>query len=999
MPIFILIVSIVAQFFTAFWALNLIKKTGRKNAWIFIAVALFLMGVRRSVTLVQAIYLGTEISLAAETVALIISLLMLCGVSMLGTIFEQITKLQSDTERELQKRCEAEEALRESEERFKNVLENLPGGIFTHDLDGDILMVNAQASKNSGYSKEELLSMKVWDVDPKAAAREDQNKIWQRLAIGESTTIESIHIRKDGTQYPVEIHLNAITLDERPVVLPVAFDISWRKQFEQALRESEQRFRTLFMESPISITIHDIDTGEIVYANPRAYASYGISSLEELQSRDIFMKTSPYSLTEAQAWIRKTANEGPQQFEWLNEDVYGQYFWEHVRLTTTTINEMKRVMATAIDITELKNTQEELQKSEERFRLVIDATNDGIWDWDINTHRVYYSPNYRQMLGYDSTEFPAHVQTWLDLVHPEDREKVYKANTDCIENLIESISIEFRMQTKNGDWKWIMGRGSAVERDRSGRATRMVGTHSDITERRQMEETIAYERDLSNSIIDSAPGIFYLLDENWQFLRWNKSFENITAYTAEEISNLSPGELFRGEDQKLMQECILQVFETGHGDAEAELVTQDERSIPYYFTGNKIIFDGKPCMLGMGIDVTERRQAEEDKLRLQSQLLQSQKQESIGRLAGGVAHDFNNMLVSILGYGEMLLNDFDLQEKQRERVDNIYQAGLRSRDLVQQLLDFSRKQPLKIEYINIDQLISNISKLLQKTLRDDIEIQYLLQGDLPSVQADRGQLEQMIINLALNAQDAMPSGGSISIGTALAELDEGYMEEHMELTPGHYVLLMIKDSGFGMDREIQEHIFEPFYTTKATGEGTGLGLASVYGIVKQHGGHIWTYSEPGQGTLFKIYLPASESINMPEDTSASEPGIDAPGQESICVVEDNDIVREMTVSILQEQGYKVFSTGNGSECLELIMDLDAPIDLLLTDVVMPDMNGKALSEQVKQRYPDVKVLFMSGYPESVLTHHDVLDQSLNFIQKPFSVQDLCVKLRKVLDRS
>jgi signal transduction histidine kinase len=409
--------------------------------------------------------------------------------------------------------------------------------------------------------------------------------------------------------------------------------------------------------------------------------------------------------------------------------------------------------------------------------------------------------------------------------------------------------------------------------------------------------------------------------------------------------------------------------------------------------------DDQPSyFIGSVVDITERKQAEEEREKLQNQLLQAQKMESVGRLAGGVAHDLNNMLLAILGYSEMLLADPKLDTKYKKQIELMHQAGLRSRDLVRQLLAFSRKQTLEMEGLDVNRVLSVFQKLLQKTIRENIEIEYELSSYLPSVQADRNQLEQVILNLAVNAQDAMPEGGTLTIETKLAYLDERYAARHLEVVPGRYVQLMVSDTGQGMDKKIQEHIFEPFFTTKKLGEGTGLGLSTVYGIVKQHRGDIWVYSEPGRGTTFKIYLPVSEGIQQWSRPSSLEKKRGIRGQETVFVVEDNDMVRDLTVSFLKDQGYNVLCAANGSQCLDLLRTHKGPIDLLLTDVIIPDMNGKVLYEQVAKSFPESKVLYMSGYTENVICHHGVLDDGVAFLQKPFSIHDLYVKVREVFDR-
>jgi CheY-like chemotaxis protein len=305
---------------------------------------------------------------------------------------------------------------------------------------------------------------------------------------------------------------------------------------------------------------------------------------------------------------------------------------------------------------------------------------------------------------------------------------------------------------------------------------------------------------------------------------------------------------------------------------------------------------------------------------------------------------------------------------------------------------------MQMELLKINEVLSDFQELLKKTIREDIEVQLRLSEDLPAVRADKSQLEQVILNLAVNAQDAMPAGGRLTIETSLAELDQLYASHHMGVVPGRYLMLVVSDTGLGMDKETRDQIFEPFFTTKNIGQGTGLGLATVYGIVKQHQGTIWVYSEPGQGTTFKVYLPASDDLQADEGKAVPAVLTETRGSETVLVIEDDDMVRDLAVSVLRDQGYNVLSAASGVQCLEMLQAYRGPFDLLLTDVIMPDLNGKELYEKVLRSHPKVRVLYMSGYTGNVISHHGVLEGGVAFLQKPFSAQGLCLKVREVLDR-
>ena len=422
---------------------------------------------------------------------------------------------------------------------------------------------------------------------------------------------------------------------------------------------------------------------------------------------------------------------------------------------------------------------------------------------------------------------------------------------------------------------------------------------------------------------------------------------------------------------------------------------------PVEISSRKIEFEGNECILSVVRDITERKQAEAEKARLEAQINQAQKLESVGRLAGGVAHDLNNLLTPVLGYSEMLLDETSPESPQKRPLKEIENAAYRARNLVRQLLAFSRKQLLEFQSIQLNDFLTDFRQFLERTLRKNIAIYLELAPNLPSIEGDRTQLEQVIINLAINAQDAMPDGGQLTIETDRVELDESYASTHQGVTPGPYVMIAVSDTGCGMDAETRENLFEPFFTTKEVDKGTGLGLATVYGIVKQHGGNIWAYSEPGLGSVFKIYLPVSENPaeHTRAETAESPASVSNPqGSETILLVEDHPQVKDLARVTLEKRGYTVLAAENGGQALSMLKTHEGALDLLLTDVVMPEMDGKELFEKVSGIYPNVRVIYMSGYSENVIAHHGVIDEGVNFIQKPFSIKTLSAKVREVLDK-
>ncbi len=471
-----------------------------------------------------------------------------------------------------------------------------------------------------------------------------------------------------------------------------------------------------------------------------------------------------------------------------------------------------------------------------------------------------------------------------------------------------------------------------------------------------------------------------------RFYRWSR--EEMVTKTLYDINTLPPPQV-----QAAIEEVVQEgnrYFEFRHRTAGGSV-----RDVAAYST--RIRVGDRVFLHSIIHDITERKRAEAERERLQDQLLQAQKLESVGRLAAGVAHDFNNMLGIILGYGEMLLDTLHPDDPIRSDVEQMVEAGRRSAELTRQLLAFSRKQTLQPELLSLNRLVRNLERMLRRMIGEDILLELVLAEEDPKVLVDPSQMEQAILNLAVNARDAMPHGGTLLIETAETYLDEEYARTHQGVIPGRYALIAITDTGVGMSKEVLAQIFDPFFTTKEKGKGTGLGLATVYGIVKQSGGYIWAYSEPGRGSTFKIYLPSADNGGevRPDDTVLPREKRWGKGQ-PVLVVEDEEGVRNLVRALLERMGFQVSVAANGGEAILLVEEKGFRPVLVLTDVVMPAMSGRQVVERLRKSLPDLKVLYMSGYTDNAIVHHGVLDPGTPFLQKPFSAEELARKLREVL---
>lgn len=551
-------------------------------------------------------------------------------------------------------------------------------------------------------------------------------------------------------------------------------------------------------------------------------------------------------------------------------------------------------------------------------------------------------------------------------------------------------------QLEQGKW----GRSLRVySRDELGKLTESFNKMS-RTIMEQQEEVSKYTRQLQ-TLSENAPFGMVMIDKDGTFKYINPKFRELLGYDLNDVPNGKTWFRKAYPDPTYRHHVIstwiddLEGFKSGEKRPRTFTVTCKD--------GTEKIINFIPVQLETGEnlmaceDITDLKRAEEEKAVLHEQLRQSQKVEAIGRLAGGIAHDFNNLLTVIKGYSQ--LSSFELKEGDplRVNIDEIQNAAERAASLTRQLLAFSRRQVMEMKVLDLNTLLRDLEKMLRRVIGEDIEMVIQLAEDLGRVRADVGQIEQVFMNLTVNAKDAMPFGGKLTIETANAVLDESYARNHADVKPGRYVMFSVNDTGVGMSPEVRERIFEPFFTTKEQGKGTGLGLSTTYGIVKQSEGHIWVYSVQGKGTTFKIYLPR---VNEPlEEIRKEVLKEELPrGNETILIVEDEEEVRKLAGKILEKQGYRILETFNGDDALVACEKRKSPIHLMLADIVMPGMSGSELAKLLKPLYPEIKILYMSGYTDNAIVRHGVLEKGINYIQKPFTMEGLARKVREVLDK-
>jgi two-component system, cell cycle sensor histidine kinase and response regulator CckA len=651
--------------------------------------------------------------------------------------------------------------------------------------------------------------------------------------------------------------------------------------------------------------------------------------------------------------------------------------------------------ALARDVTERRKAEADLRKREERYRNILDSMEEAYFEVDLTGKLTFFNTTAVKRLGYTNEEVMG--MSFRQFVDKVNGKKVFVAFQHVF-NTGETI---------NGfDWEVInkYGEKIAVEssvillRDAWGNPAGFRGVVRDITERKKAEEALSLSEERYRSMLDTMEEGYAEVDLKGTLTFANNACCSLMGYTHDEMIGMNYRTYSSPETVRFMYEIFHRIYETGEPEflVDHDIIVKGG-SVRAHQANVALMRDhsGQPIGFRMLFrDVTDRRKTEDEKAKLKSQLVQAQKMESIGRLAGGVAHDFNNMLGVILGYTELIKLRLPVEDPLLQDIVQIERAAGRSRDITAQLLAFSRKQIIEPKLMDLNDLITSDQNTFARLIGEDVDLRFFPGDHLWKIKADPSQIEQILVNLAVNARDAMPNGGKLTIETANIHLNESYCRDHLGFTPGYYVLLGVSDDGAGMDRETLKYIFEPFFTTKEVGKGTGLGLAMVYGIVKQNNGFINVYSEPGQGTTFKIYLQRSmdgeEILEQDNETQL------VSGSGKVLLVEDDDMVRKMTTDMLETIGYTVLTTGNPLEALALCENSDTPIDLVITDVVMPGMSGRELRESIKAILPDMKILFMSGYTANVIVHHGVLEHGVHFLQKPFSMSDLAQKVREAI---
>ncbi len=848
-----------------------------------------------------------------------------------------------------------------------------------------------------GYTAGELLGQFVWKL---SADEETTRKNVLALLRGERPppqNIERMFRRKDGSTFPVVINARLLQREDGVItgVRSAVQDITEKVQAEKALHYERGLWQALLDNIPDRIYFKDTQS-RFIKCNQALARLIGAESPEAMLGQTDFD-----FFAEAHA---RPAFEDEQQIMRTGQPIIAKEemeVWKDGRVAWASSTKMPLrdasgkiigIMGVSRDITAQKQVKEALRENMERLRITLETTRIGSWDWDVKKDVGHASPTYFTMLGYEPESTPLDREQWLQRVHPDDRAATVAKVQEVLAGSGSGYQYEHRIKHADGSYRWHDVIGHVVESDEHGKPVRLIGIRMDITERKQTEEALRHASIYNRSLIEANLDPLVTIGPHGKITDVNSATEKATGCERAELIGTDFSDYFT-EPEKA-RAGYKRVFDNGFvRDYPLELRHRDGHITSVLYNAS-IYRDAAGNVAGVfaaARDITERRG-------LEDQLRQSQKLEAFGQLAGGVAHDFNNILAVIQLQAGLLKAETGLSPEQLDYARDIELAAQRGANLTHQLLLFSRKQIMQPRNLKLKDAVENMAKMLRRTLGEQVELQFKFAPETLFIHADPGMVDQILLNLTVNARDAMPKGGQIIIETSAAEFDEVTATHSPQARPGSFACLTVSDTGSGIPPEILPRIFEPFFTTKDVGKGTGLGLATVFGIVQQHQGWINVYSEVGRGTTFQVYLPRAAKTSDTEffwSAAASLRG----GKETILLVEDEVALRAVVRTGLSRLGYRVLEAADGAAALTVWQQHRAEIRLLLTDLVMPGgMTGKEVAQALLQENPKLKVIYASGYSVEVAGKDLLLEEGVNFLAKPFQTHKLAHIIRKRLDQ-
>ncbi len=883
-------------------------------------------------------------------------------------------------------RRRAEEALRRSEEKFRTVADAAPALFWLADTENRVTWFNRQWLEFTGRDLADEIRV-GWMVgihpdDREAYLQADHAAFLKRAPITQEFRLR----RRDGEyrwllEECVPFYGPA---GEFAGYVGACIDISERKLAEEALRDSEDRFRRAADAAAALVYSVDLTAGNaaVVHGMERVIGFRPEGSA--LDSDWWHARIHPDDLQAHLAALAEHVRCG-EYFRAEYRVRHDDGRWVRVQDMGQVIRDADgtaaRIVGAVVDVTGRR-------EAEDRLRLALAGARAGAWEWDLVTGKSSWSPELFQLVGLDPDRTPS-VELFMELIHPEDR----ASTLDAIRAAAAGggrFELEFRVLRPDGSIIWL-GSAGQVEHDEQGRPTRARGINQDISERRAAQEHLRLALAAGQAGVwswDIVTGATTWSPENYALFGFDPGVHH-PRHTDWE-SRIHP------DDHTPTLQAVKDVLEGRTQEYRAEYrIVHPERGVRWVTSLGRVdrTVEGSPIrMSGINLDVTQRRETE-------ARLQQAQRVQSVGRLAGGIAHEVNNLMTAVLGFGSFAIREMAPGHPAISEVEQMIKAGERAAAITRQLLAFTRQQVLRPARLELNAVVRELVPVIERLLGAEHTLVLRLESGLGDVQADPGQLEQVLVNLALNSRDAMSAGGTVTIATQAAELDEDALARHpgIELRRGRYIQLSVTDTGSGMDEATRIRVFEPFFTTKPVGQGTGLGLSTVYGIVKQSGGYIWLYSEPRIGTTVKVYLPVTESEAEATRPAAPDVRVSEAHGEVVLVAEDEPMVRSLARRSLEVHGYRVIEAADGRAALELLESLGGGVDLVLSDAVMPELSGRALGEIIGARWPAIPVIYMSGYPGKEVVERGLVSPDAPFVAKPFTPEALARRAREVLD--
>ena len=929
----------------------------------------------------------------------------------------------------------AEDALRASQRRLQGVLDNTTMAVFVMDDTQRCVYANAAAEAMTGFSLAELQDRPLHDVihhtHPDGRHYPLEECPIDR-AFPENNQVQGFEtfVHRDGSFYNVAFTASPVRDETSTTIGTIieARNIDADLAVAREIEEGRAFLRELLNSTGEGFYAVDRE-GTTTHVNRAFLELLGFAREEDVIGRklhDIIHHSHPDGshYPKEHCPIYRAADTGEAAH------VEGELFYhadgspipvEYRAYPIMIGGEHRGAICTFFDISERLATEAKLRETEERYRLAVRATNDAIWDWHFATNHVQWNETLSSAYGFKEVEVEPTGEWWIDHIHPEDRTSVSDSIHAAIDGAESAWSHEYRFRRADGSYAVVFDRGHII-RDATGRATRMIGAMLDLTQSRLAAAAVATSEERLRLATDAAEVGFWDVDLINDVLIWPPLVKamfgispNVSVSMADFYTGLHPDD--RETTARAFAAACDPTLRCKY-DVEYRTIGKEDGLVRWVAAKGTGIFDETgTCVrvIGAAIDITGRKSAEQELQALNAQLeervaeeverrakaeealRQAQKMEAIGQLTGGVAHDFNNLLTVIIGGLDRIQRSEPNETTRIQRAAEMsLQGARRAASLTSRLLAFSRRQALEPKSLDVNVVVRDMTDLLHRTLGEQVELEGVLSPRLWLIEADQNQLESAILNLAVNARDAMPEGGKLTIETSNAFLDDSYSAVDAEVIPGQYVAICVSDNGSGMSRDVIDRVFEPFFTTKEVGHGTGLGLSMVYGFVKQSRGHVTLYSEVGHGTTVKLYFPRfSGTQSAPEIVEIA--GAPASRGEVILLVEDNDDVRAYSSMVLGELGYAVIEAAEAEAALRALRQ-DQRIDLLFTDVVLPGKSGRVLADLARQLRPQLKILFTTGYSRNAIVHHGRLDAGVNLISKPFTYEQLANRVREVLDQ-